>query len=55
MGFAILFQEKMDTEEPPETITVQTINGFPIRSGANGKYHGEDAVARLTELVEAAR
>ncbi len=50
-----LYKEKIATEEPPRTINVQTINGIPIRTGASGKYHDEDAFARLTELVEAAR
>ena len=50
-----LYREKIAAEEPPENITVQTINGIPIRSGASGEYRDEDAFARLTELVEAAR
>lgn len=41
--------------QPPKTIQVQTFNGIPIRRGASGKYHDEDAFARLTELVEAAQ
>lgn len=50
-----LYREKIATEEPPKTIEVQTFNGIPIRSGASGEYRDEDAFARLTELVEAAR
>lgn len=49
-----LYREKIATEEPPRTIQVQTINGIPLRSGASGRYHSEEAFARLTELVEAA-
>ena len=50
-----LYKEKIATEEPPRTIEVQTFNGIPIRSGASGEYRDEEAFARLTELVEAAR
>ena len=50
-----LYREKIAAEEPPETIEVQTFNGIPIRSGASGEYRDEEAFARLTELVEAAR
>ena len=50
-----LYKEKIATEEPPRTIEVQTINGIPIRSGASGEYRNEEAFARLTALVEAAR
>ena len=50
-----LYREKIATEEPPETITVQSINGIPLRTGASGEYRDEDAFDRLTGLVEAAR
>ena len=50
-----LYVEKIAVEEPPESIEVQTINGMPIRAGASGRYRGVEAIARLTELVEAAR
>lgn len=50
-----LYKEKIATEDPPRTIEVQTINGIPLRNGASGEYHSDDAFARLTELVEAAR
>jgi len=43
------------TEQPPQTITVQTINGIPVSSGASGEYRKERAVERLAVLVQAAR
>ena len=46
---------KVATEDPPRTITVQTINGIPMSSGASGEFREEDALARLTERIEAAR
>ncbi len=49
-----LYEVKVATEDPPQTITVQTINGIPQRSGASGTFRGEDAMARLAELVETA-
>ena len=50
-----LYEVKVATEAPPRTITVQIINGIPQRSGASGQFRGEDAMTRLTELVEDAR
>ena len=50
-----LYEVKVATEAPPSTITVQIINGIPQRSGASGQFRSEDAMARLTELVEEAR
>ena len=49
------YKEKVATEEPPRSITVKTINGIPVSSGASGKFRREDAINRLTQLVEAAR
>lgn len=49
------YEEKVATEQPPQTITVQTINGIPLHSGASGEYHMERAVERLAVLVQAAR
>ena len=50
-----IYEEKVATEQPPQTITVQTINGFPVSSGASGQYRKERAVERLAVLVQAAR
>lgn len=50
-----LYKKKVATEEPPQTITVRTVNGIPQRLGASGAFRGEKALALLTELVEAAR
>ena len=49
-----LYEEKVATVQPPQTITVQTINGIPVSSGASGEYRKERAVERLAELVQAA-
>ena len=47
---------KVATEEPPRTISVPTINGIPQNiGGASGEYHLDEAVDKLTEVVEAAR
>ena len=50
-----IYEEKVATEQPPQTITVQTINGIPLHSGASGEYRKERAVERLAVLVQAAR
>lgn len=49
------YKYKVATEDPPQTITVQTINGIPMSSGASGKFRSDDAIQRLTELVETAQ
>jgi len=49
------YEEEVATEQPPQTITVQTINGIPVSSGASGEYRKERAVERLAVLVQAAR
>ena len=49
------YKLEVATEDPPQTINIQIINGVPQYTGASGKYRDEDAFARLTELVEAAR
>ena len=50
-----IYEKKVATEQPPRTITVQTINGIPLRNGASGEYREERAVERLAVLVQAAR
>lgn len=50
-----IYEEKVATEQPPQTITVQTINGIPLRNGASGEYREARAVERLAVLVQAAR
>ena len=50
-----IYEKKVATEQPPQTITVQTINGIPLHSGASGEYREERAVERLAVLVQAAR
>ena len=49
-----LYEVKVATEDPPKTITVQTINGIPQHSGANGEFRDKEAMDRLISLVEAA-
>ncbi|MBQ6373370.1 MAG: hypothetical protein IJJ45_02660 [Clostridia bacterium] len=49
------YEEKVATEEPPRTVTVQSGNGFTRSSETSGEFHAAAARARLTELVEAAR
>ena len=50
-----IYEKKVATEQPPQTLTVQTINGIPLRNGASGEYREERAVERLAVLVQAAR